>query len=86
MGSLDTKPLSTKKFNAKQSKYAMCAELPTRSILLGLFGSGKSVLLQNIFFRSQAQRLSDSDGGACDACQKLKTAAVERRGEEKVLC
>ena len=38
------------------------------------------------FFRSQAQRLSDSDGGACDACQKLKTAAEERRGEERVLC
>jgi len=42
------KPLSTKKFNAKQSKYTMCAELPMRSIILGPSGSGKSVLLQNM--------------------------------------
>jgi len=42
------KPLSTKKFNAKQSRYAMCAELPMRSIILGPSGSGKSVLLQNM--------------------------------------
>ncbi len=42
------KPLATKKFNAKQSKYGMCAELPMKSIILGPSGSGKSVLLQNM--------------------------------------
>ena len=44
------KPLSTTQFNAKQSKYAMCAELPMRSIILGPSGSGKSVLLQNMIY------------------------------------
>ena len=42
------KPLSTKKCNAKQSKYTMRADLPMRSIILGPSGSGKSVLLQNM--------------------------------------
>ena len=50
MESPDIKPLSTTKFNAKQSKYAMCAELPMRSIILGPSGSGKSVLLQNMIY------------------------------------
>ncbi len=44
----DTKPLSTKKCNTKQSRNAMCAELPMRSNTSGPSGSGKSVLLQNI--------------------------------------
>ena len=50
MESPDIKPLSTTKFNAKQSNYAMCAELPMRSIILGPSGSGKSVLLQNMIY------------------------------------
>jgi type II secretory pathway predicted ATPase ExeA len=44
----EIKPLSVTKFNTKQSRYAMCAELPMRSIILGPSGSGKSVLLQNM--------------------------------------
>ncbi len=44
------KPLSTKKSNTKQSKYAMCAELPMRSIIVGTSGSGNSVLLQNMIY------------------------------------
>jgi ABC-type transporter Mla maintaining outer membrane lipid asymmetry ATPase subunit MlaF len=44
----EIKPLSVTKFNTQQSKYAMCAELPMRSIILGPSGSGKSVLLQNM--------------------------------------
>jgi hypothetical protein len=50
MESPDIKPLSTTKFNAKQSRYSMCAELPMRSIILGPSGSGKSVLLQNMIY------------------------------------
>ncbi len=42
----DIKPLSTKKFNTKQSKYAMFAEPPMRAISLGSPGSGKSVFLR----------------------------------------
>ncbi len=48
MGHSLIQPLSTKTFNAKQSKYTMCAELPMRSIILGPSGSGKSVLLQTL--------------------------------------
>ena len=50
MESPDIKPLSTTQFNAKQSRYSMCAELPMRSIILGPSGSGKSVLLQNMIY------------------------------------
>ena len=42
------KPIKTKEFNSKQSKYEHCAKLPMRAIVLGPSGSGKTVLLQNM--------------------------------------
>ena len=42
------KPIKTKEFESKLSKYDHCAKLPMRSILLGPSGRGKTVLLQNM--------------------------------------
>ena len=42
------KPIKTKEFHSKQSKYEHCAQLPMRAIVLGPSGSGKTVLLQNM--------------------------------------
>jgi hypothetical protein len=42
------KPIKTKEFESKQSKYEHCAKLPMRAIILGPSGSGKTVLLQNM--------------------------------------
>ncbi len=39
---------STEKLSTKHNRYTICAKLPTRSIILGPSGSGKSVLLQNM--------------------------------------
>ena len=41
-------PIRTKEYEVKQSKYEMVGKLPTRAILLGPSGSGKSILLQNM--------------------------------------
>ena len=41
-------PIKLKEYTSKQSKYAQCAKLPMRSIVLGPSGSGKSILLQNM--------------------------------------
>ena len=38
-------PIKLKEYESKQSKYAMVAKLPMRSVLLGPSGSGKTVLL-----------------------------------------
>ncbi len=48
MTSPNIKPSSTKACHAKQSTYAMCAEPPMRSVILGPSGSGESVLIQNM--------------------------------------
>ena len=39
------KPMHTKEYEVKQSKYNMVGKLPTRSILCGPSGAGKGVLL-----------------------------------------
>ena len=41
------KPIKVKEYSSKQSKYEMCAKLPSRSVILGPSGSGKTILLQN---------------------------------------
>ena len=41
-------PIKLKHYTSKQSKYAQCAKLPMRSIVLGPSGSGKTILLQNM--------------------------------------
>ena len=42
------KPIQTKEYETKQSKYNVASKLPLRSIVLGPSGSGKSILLQNM--------------------------------------
>ena len=42
------KPIQTKEYETKQSKYNVVSKLPLRSIVLGPSGSGKSILLQNL--------------------------------------
>jgi len=44
----DIKPIRTKEYDVPKSKYSQVGSLPTRSILLGPSGSGKSILLQNM--------------------------------------
>ena len=41
-------PIKLNNYTSKQSKYAQCAKLPMRSIVLGPSGSGKTILLQNM--------------------------------------
>jgi ABC-type sugar transport system ATPase subunit len=41
------KPIKLKEYEVKQSKYNIVPRLPTRTILLGPSGSGKSIALQN---------------------------------------
>ena len=38
------KPIRTKEFSSKQSKYEHCGKLPMRSVILGPSGSGKTIL------------------------------------------
>ena len=46
---IDIKPIKTKEYTVKQSKYEILkGTIPTRSILLGPSGSGKTILLQNM--------------------------------------
>ena len=42
------KPIHTKEYEVKQSKYNVVSKLPVRAIVLGPSGSGKSILLQNM--------------------------------------
>jgi ABC-type dipeptide/oligopeptide/nickel transport system ATPase component len=42
------KPIKTKEYDVPKSKYSVVGSLPTRSIILGPSGSGKSILLQNM--------------------------------------
>ena len=42
------KPIETKTYETKQSRYDVVSKLPLRSIVLGPSGSGKSILLQNM--------------------------------------
>lgn len=42
------KPIHTKEYEVKQSKYEVASKLPLRAIILGPSGSGKSILLQNM--------------------------------------
>jgi len=42
------KPIQTKEYETKQSRYDVVSKLPLRSIVLGPSGSGKSILLQNM--------------------------------------
>ena len=42
------KPYNNDKFVAKQSKYEMVSQLPTRALIVAPSNSGKSLLLQNI--------------------------------------
>jgi len=44
----EVKPIKTKDYTSKQSKYEVAAKLPIRSIILGPSGSGKTILLQNM--------------------------------------
>ena len=47
--SIEIKPIHTKEYNVKQSKFAHIGlKLPTRNVILGPSGSGKTVLLQNM--------------------------------------
>ena len=45
---IEIKPIKTKEYSVKQSKYDVCGKLPIRSIVLGPSGSGKTILLQNM--------------------------------------
>lgn len=45
---LKIKPIHTKEYEVRQSKYHQCGHLPIRSVILGPSGSGKTVLLQNM--------------------------------------
>ena len=45
---LKIKPIHTKEYEVRQSKYHQCGHLPIRSVILGPSGSGKSVLLQTM--------------------------------------
>ena len=45
---IEIKPIKTKEYSVKQSKYDVCGKLPIRSAILGPSGSGKTVLLQNM--------------------------------------
>ncbi len=44
----NVKPIRTKEYDVPKSKYSVVGSLPTRSIILGPSGSGKSILLQNM--------------------------------------
>ena len=45
---IEIKPIKTKEYSVKQSKYDVCGKLPIRNVILGSSGSGKTVLLQNM--------------------------------------
>ena len=45
---LKIKPIHTKEYEVRQSKYHQCGHLPIRSVIIGPSGSGKTVLLQNM--------------------------------------
>ena len=44
----DIKPMDTKNYEAKQSKYDNVSKLPMRAMLSAPSGGGKTVLLQNM--------------------------------------
>ena len=44
---IEIKPIKTKEYSVKQSKYDVCGKLPIRSVILGPSGR-KTVLLQNM--------------------------------------
>ena len=46
--SISIKPIQTKQYEVKQSKFEACGKLPIRSVILGPSGSGKTILLQNM--------------------------------------
>ena len=46
--SISIKPIKTKEYEVKQSKFEACGKLPIRSVILGPSGSGKTILLQNM--------------------------------------
>ena len=46
--SISIKPIQTKQYDVKQSKFEACGRLPIRSVILGPSGSGKTILLQNM--------------------------------------
>ena len=56
------KPIKTKEFHSKQSKYEHCAKLPMRAIVLGPSGSGKTVLLQNMILDVYREYLQELPG------------------------
>ena len=45
---ISIKPIKTKEYEVKQSKFEACGKLPIRSVILGPSGSGKTILLQNM--------------------------------------
>ena len=56
----NVKPIRTKEYDVPKSKYSVVGLLPTRSIILGPSGSGKSILLQNMIldiYKGLFQRL-----------------------------
>ena len=48
MATPNLKPIKVKEYSSKQSKYEVCAKLPSWSVILGPSGSGKTILLQNM--------------------------------------
>ena len=42
------KPIKTKEYEVKQSKYSHVPKLPLRSMIVGPSGCGKTILLQNL--------------------------------------
>ena len=44
----DIKPIRTKEYDVPASKYKVVGALPTRAIILGPSGSGKSILLKSM--------------------------------------
>ena len=42
------KPVKSKEYTTKQSRYSMVGKLPTRSLVVGPSGSGKGILLSNM--------------------------------------
>ena len=61
MDTIEIKPIKTKEYTVKQSKYKILKDaLPMRTILCGASGSGKTILIQNMIlnlFRDCFERI-----------------------------
>ena len=58
--SIEIKPIHTKEYNVKQSKFNQIGKLPTRSLILGPSGTCKIVLLQPKLRKSTPRKWQSS--------------------------